>query len=129
MTLLCLAIALALTVLLSFVSYVQLLYLESQRLIRHELPSLEFFRDTLAAKIGLDAEEGALAFSLTKHLSLCMAGVFFLCALVRPGVPHWQSVLEAIGVSFAAMLLSTYLVPLYLHRRTSGRWMTRTLPS
>ncbi len=125
---LCLAVAVALTVLLCFVSYVQLLYLESQRLIRHELPSLEFFRDTLAQKFALDAEQGALAFSLIKHLSLCLTGVFFLCALVRPTVPHWQSVLEAIGSSFAAMLFSTYLVPLYLHRRTTGRWMTKVLP-
>ena len=52
MKLLCLAIAAALTILLCFVSYVQLLYLESQRLIRHELPSLEFFRDTLPPEAG-----------------------------------------------------------------------------
>ena len=78
MTFVCLAIALLLTVLLCFVSYVQLLYLESLRLIRRDYPSLEFFRETLAQKIGLDLEHGSLAFSLMKHISLCMVGLFYL---------------------------------------------------
>src|SRR4051794_39042022 len=80
---LCLAIAACLTVLLCFVSYVQLLYLESLRLIRRDFPALEFFRETLAEKIGLDLEHGSLAFSLIKHVSLFLVGVFYLCALVR----------------------------------------------
>ena len=98
MMLLCLAIAIALTCLLCFVSYVQLLYLESLRLIRRDVPALDFFRETLAGKIGLDPEHGSLAFSLVKHVSLFLIGVFYLCALVRPEVPHWQSVIEAIGL-------------------------------
>jgi CBS domain containing-hemolysin-like protein len=129
MTALCLVFALALTCLLGFVSYVQLLYLESLRLIRREVPALEFFRETLAAKIGLEPDQGALAFSLAKHLSLFLIGVFYLCALVRPSLPAWQSVVEAIGVSFIAMLLSTYFVPLFLYRRTQGRWMLKLLPA
>src|ERR1700761_233746 len=129
MTVLCLAIAVLLTVLLGFVSYVQLLYLESLRLIRHEVTSLEYFRETLAERIGLETEHGSLAFSLIKHVSLFLLGVFYLCALVRPGVAHWQSVLEAIGLSFLAMLFSTYFVPLFLYRRTSGRWMVKLLPA
>lgn len=129
MTYLCLALALFLTVFLAFVSYVQLLYLESIRLIRREVPSLEFFRETLADKIGLEPEHGSLAFSLAKHVSLFLLGVFYLCALVRPGIPHWQSVLEAIGISFAAMLMSTYFIPQFLHRRTKGLWMLKALPA
>jgi putative hemolysin len=128
MNLLCLSIALALTSLLCFVSYVQLLYLESLRLIRREIPSLEFFRETLADKIGLEPDRGSLAFSLIKHVSLFLIGVFFLCALVRPAVPAWQSVLEAIGCAFVATLLSTYFIPFFLYRRTQGFWMTRVLP-
>ncbi len=129
MTDLCLALALALTCLLGFVSYLQLLYLESLRLIRREVPALEFFRETLAAKIGLESEQGSLAFSLAKHFSLFLLGVFYLCALVRPGVPPWQSVLGAIGVSLLAMLFSTYFVPLFLYRRTRGLWMLKLLPA
>ena len=129
MTLLCLTAALALTALLGFVSYVQLLYLESLRLIRREVVALEYFRETLAERIGLETEHGSLAFSLIKHVSLFLLGVFYLCALVRPGVAHWQSVLEAIALSFLAMLVSTYFVPLFLYRRTSGRWMVKLLPA
>ncbi len=128
MTLACLTIALLLTGLLCFVSYVQLLYLESLRLIRRDYPSLEFFRETLASKIGLDLEHGSLAFSLIKHVSLFLIGVFYLCAFVRPSVPNWQSVLEAIGASFLAMLVSTYLFPQFLYRRASALWLRRALP-
>jgi putative hemolysin len=128
MNFLCLVLALGLTLLLGFVSYIQLLYLESLRLLRHEVPSLEYFRQSLAEKIGLETEHGSLTFSLIKHASLPLVGLFYLCALVRPGVPHWQSVLEAIGLSFVAMLLTTYLVPMFLYRRTKGVWMLRLLP-
>ena len=127
MTWLCLGLALALTCLLGFVSYVQLLYLESLRLIRRELPSLEFFRETLAGKIGLDPERASLCFSLVKHVSLFLVGIFYLCALVRTGVPRWQSVLEAIVCSLIAMLVFTYFIPAFLYRRTKGLWMLRSV--
>ena len=128
MNIICLLLALGITVLLGFVSYIQLLYLESHRLLRHEVLSLDYFRQSLAEKIGLEIERGSLTFSLIKHSSLPLMGLFYLCALVRPGVPHWQSVLEAIGLSFVAMLLTTYLVPMFLYRRTKGVWMLRMLP-
>ncbi|HEX4751067.1 MAG TPA: hemolysin family protein [Bryobacteraceae bacterium] len=128
MTFVCLAIALILTLLLTFVSYVQLLYLESLRLIRRESPALEFFRETLVGKIGLDPEQGSLAFSLIKHVSLFCIGLFYLCALVRPNAPHWQSVLEALGLALVAMLLSTYLVPSIIYRRAKSTWMLSMVP-
>ena len=128
MTFVCLGIAVLLTLVLTFVSYVQLLYLESLRLIRREVPSLEFFRETLVGKIGLDPEEGSLAFSLIKHVSLFSVGLFYLCALVRPNVPHWQSVLEALAISLLAMLVSTYLVPTLVYRRSRGTWLLKAVP-
>ena len=128
MTALCLSSALGLTVLLCFVSYVQLLYLESLRLLRRETPALEFFREKLADEIGLDQERGSLKFSLVKHISLFLIGVFFLCGFLRAEAPHWQSVLEAAGASLVAMLLATYFVPFLLYRRTKGRWLKRWLP-
>ncbi len=128
MTSLCLIPALFLTALLAFVSYVQLLYLESLRLRRREAASLEFFRETLVPKIGLDPDQGSLAFSLLKHVSLFLVGILYLCALVRPGVAHWQSVVEASGLTFLVMLVSTYFIPMFLFRRSTGAWMTRMLP-
>jgi putative hemolysin len=127
MNLPCLAVALALTALLAFVSYIQLLYHESLRLIKREVPSLEYFRETLSQKIGLDAEQGSLRFSLVKHISLPLAGLFYLCALVRPGIPVWQSVLEAIAISIVAMLVSAYFIPHFLYHRLTGVWMLRLL--
>jgi putative hemolysin len=127
MAALCLVAALALSALLCFVSYVQLLYLESLRLLRRETPALEFFRETLAAEIGLEQERGSLAFSLIKHISLFLIGAFFLCGLLRDEAPHWQSVLEAAGMSLLAMLFATYFVPFLLYRRTQGKWLKRCL--
>lgn len=128
MTFVCLGAALILTVLLAFVSCIQLLYLESLRIIRRESASLDFFRETLASRIGLENEQGSLAFSLLKHVSLPLAGLFYLCALVHSGLPEWQCVLEAVGLSIAAMLLSTYLFPAFFYRRTKGTWMLRWMP-
>jgi CBS domain containing-hemolysin-like protein len=128
MALLCFGVALALTGLLAFVSYVQLLYLESLRLIRRETPALEYFRETLLEKINLEPELGSLAYSLIKHTLLVLIGIFYLCALVRPQTPNWQSVLEAIFCSFIAMLASTYFVPIFLYRRTQGTWLLKLVP-
>ncbi len=128
MATLCLLVACGLTVLLCFVSYVQLLYLESLRLLRRETRALEFFRETLAAEIGLEQERGSLAFSLIKHISLFLMGIFFFCALLRAEAPQWQSVLEAVGTSLLAMLFATYFIPFLLYRRTKGEWLKPCLP-
>lgn len=124
----CQIVAVLLAAVLCFVSYLQLLYLESLRLIKREVPALEFFRETLAAKIGLDPERGSLAFSLIKHSALFLVGVFDLCAVMRPEIRRWQSVPEAIGLALLTMLLSTYIVPSLLYRRTKGKWMMSMLP-
>jgi CBS domain containing-hemolysin-like protein len=129
MDIVCIGLALALTCLLAFVSYVQLLYLESLRLLRREVPSLEYFREKLADRIGLDAEHGSLAFSLIKHVLLVLVSVLYLCGLIRPAAPQWQSVLEAIACASLAMLVTTYFVPLFLYRRTRGLWMRKALPA
>lgn len=124
----CLTIALVLTVLLGFVSYVQLLYLESLRIIKRESPALIYFRENLAERIGYDNERGSLIFSLLKHIALPLVGVFYFCALWRPAVTRWQIDLEAIAFSLIAMLFSTYLIPMFLYRRTGGKWVLHALP-
>ncbi len=128
MTFVCWVVAIVLSILLAFVSYVQLLYLESLRLLRRETPALENFREELSAAIRLDSERGSLSFSLIKHISLPLVGVVFLCAVIRPEAPPWQSVLEAAGLSLASMFLMTYVVPQVLYRRTTGLWMRPFIP-
>jgi CBS domain containing-hemolysin-like protein len=128
MSIVCLTVALLLTTLLCFVSIVQLFYHESMRLLRRERPSLEFFRETLMEKIGLEPEKGSLAFSLIKHLSLALTGTMFLCVLLQAQMPAWQSVLEAMVVSLAAMLFSTYFIPFFVYFRTDGKWLLKVVP-
>jgi CBS domain containing-hemolysin-like protein len=128
MNALCLVAALGLTALLCFVSFVQLLYLESLRLLRRETKALEVFREKLAAEIGLEQERGSLAFSLLKHISLIFIGVLLLCGLERADAPQWQSVLEAAVSGLLVMLVATYFVPFLLYRRTKGQWLKGWLP-
>jgi len=128
MSIICLSAALLLTALLCFVSIVQLFYHESMRLLRRERPSLEFFRETLMDKIGLEPEKGSLAFSLIKHLSLSLTGTMFLCVLLQTAAPPWQSVLEAMLLSVAAMLFSAYFIPFFVYFRTDGAWLLKVLP-
>lgn len=129
MGLVCLAAACLLTVLLVFVSYVQLLYLESQRLLRRETAALEHFREHVAMLIAIETEHGALAFSLLKHVWLILLGALFFCALDRLGVPRWQIGLESFGLALLAMMLSTYFIPAMLYRRTSGAWLAPLVPA
>jgi len=124
----CLSAALALTLLLCFVSYVQLLYLESLRLLRRETKALEFFREKLSAEIGLEPERGSLAFSLLKHICLILISVLFLCSFVRAEAPPSQSVLEAAGAGMLAVLVAIYFAPFLLYRRTKGEWLKLWLP-
>ncbi|HXR77827.1 MAG TPA: hemolysin family protein [Bryobacteraceae bacterium] len=128
MTWLCWVAVLALGVLLVFGSYLQLLYLESLRLIKRETKALSYFRENLQDKLGYDTEKGALRFSLLKHVSLPFVGVFVYCAINRTSVPYWQVVLESLGLSLGVMLVSTYAIPQFLYRRLSSEWMTRVVP-
>jgi putative hemolysin len=125
---LCWVAVLALAVLLVFGSYLQLLYLESLRLIKRETKALSYFRESLQDKLGYDTEEGALRFSLVKHVSLPFVGVFVYCAINRSSVPYWQVVIESLGLSLGVMLVSTYVIPQFLYRRLSSEWMTGLVP-
>ena len=125
---LCWVAVLALAVLLVFGSYLQLLYLESLRLIKRETKALSYFRESLQDKLGYDTEQGALRFSLVKHVSLPFVGVFVYCAINRSSVPYWQVVIESLGLSLGVMLVSTYVIPQFLYRRLSSEWMTGLVP-
>jgi len=109
---------------LALISFVQLLYLESLRLRARVQPPLEYFRETLEDKIGLGADRGAISFSLIKHcLMVLLSGVIVIIA--GEGIPSdLSSIAEAVFASLGAVLLSVYLVPQLLYRKTRGRWLT-----
>src|SRR5579862_3999028 len=82
---------------LGLVTFVQLLYLESLRLRTRDLPSLQFFKETLQDKLGLNTEQGADAFSLVKHTLLVLLGILYF-AWFSDGEPwtapaFWQALL------------------------------------
>ena len=65
-------------VVLAAVTLVQQLYQESLRLRPHERPALEYFKDRLEDRIGVDTDRGVLAFSLVKHTLLVLLGIVLL---------------------------------------------------
>jgi CBS domain containing-hemolysin-like protein len=114
--------------LLALVTFVQLLYLESLRLRPRDLPSLEFFKDTLEDKFGLKTEDGAGAFSLIKHTLLALMGVFYLAWFVDGDVGGWGHFWQAALAAWLTMAVASYAVPQFLYRRTRGHWLLPLTP-
>jgi CBS domain containing-hemolysin-like protein len=114
--------------LLALVTFVQLLYLESLRLRPRDLPSLEFFKDTLEDKLGLKTEDGAGAFSLIKHTLLCLLGVFYLAWFVDGDTGGWGHFWQAALAAWLTMAVASYAVPQLLYRRTRGNWLLPIVP-
>ena len=71
-------VAFILLTVLSLVSFIQLLYLESLRLLTRDFEALEFFKETLEARLGYETEQGAFVFSLIKHTLLVLSGAIFV---------------------------------------------------
>lgn len=128
MTLLLLLVLLALSLLVVAVSFVHLLCRESLRITARELPSLQFYRSTLQDKVGLDAETGALAFSLIRHFGLLALAVVTLSIVLQEGRPVWLSLLEAFAFSSLLMLATSYVAPRFLYRNTSAKWSIAFFP-
>ena len=106
--------------LLGLVTFVQLLYLESLRLRTRDLPSLEFFKDTLEDKLGMKTEDGAGVFSLIKHTTLVSLAILFY---------EWSGILwQAAIMAWLTMLAMSYALPQLLYRRTSGHWLLPLVP-
>jgi len=120
-----LAAAVTLTVMLA--TCIQLLYLEALRIRARELPSLQFFKETIEPKIGLETERGALTFSLIKHLGLAILGCLIL-AITWQSATLWEGLAGAILLAGMVTLLGTYLVPQIVYRKTSGHGLLALLP-
>ncbi len=114
--------------LLSLITLVQVLYMESLRLRAQERPMLDFFKETLEDKIGIRDERGSLAFSIVKHTALLFLPLLIFRAQVDGKVPLWTVLLETAVLSWAVMLVSTYIAPHLLYRKTSGRWLLPFIP-
>jgi len=122
------AAALFFTLLLGFVSFVQLLYLEALRLRSRELPALALFKNQLEAAIGLKTEDGVLAVSLIKHTLLVLTGLLTAVAAARGGILQRTAILEAAAFGLLAMVVGAYIGPQFLYRKTGGRWLIPFVP-
>src|SRR4030081_1183335 len=114
--------------LICLITVIQLLYTESLRLRSRDLPALQFFKETLEARIGVNTEKGVLVFSLIKHTLLLMLGICFMAANMDDGGRRWQIFFEAALFSWLSMLVSTYIFAQLLYRKTKGHWLIPFAP-
>jgi putative hemolysin len=122
-------IAAAIAALLCFVTIVQTLYLESLRLRTRDVEALQYFKESLQSKIGLKMEQGALAFSLVKHIALSLLGVVVLMATSWSSKEVWAGAVAALLIAPGTMFVSSYLIPQFLYRKTSAHWLEHWVPA
>lgn len=105
---------------LSLATVVQVCFLESMRLRPREYDTLRVFDESVESALEVPGDTGALTFSLWKHTLLVLLAVPLYSIVQSP----WEATIYAVIL----MLGAAYLVPQFLYRRTSGRWMVRALP-
>ena len=127
MTLLFLILDAIVAITVTLATSIQVLYLESLRIRARELPSLEFFKATLEAKIGLETELGALTFSLVKHLGLAVLGCLTL-ALTAQNAGDWQALIVAVLLVAFYSVLGTYVIPQIIYRKCTGQGLLAFVP-
>jgi putative hemolysin len=113
--------------LVTVVTCVQLLYLESLRIRTREHASLEFFKQTLEAKLGLDTERGARIFSLIKHLGLAVIGCLTLAA-TWTSTPGLQGLIAAGLLVTFFTVIGTYIIPQVVYRKSTGETLLILAP-
>jgi putative hemolysin len=113
--------------LLCVLTVFQTMYTESLRLRGRALPTLEFFKETLEDRIGLEPRHGVLVISLIKHTLLLLLGI--LCVAAALNAPFgFETWLEAALFAWLTMLLSTYVLAPLLYRKTTGHWLLPLAP-
>ena len=112
---------------LCLVSFIQLLYLESLRLLTRDSEAMDFFKETLEERLGFETEQGAFVFSLIKHTLLVFSGAIFVALAASRG-EGWQGWLEGLLLGWGVMLAASYVLPQILYRRASSRWLLPLVP-
>jgi len=127
-TLFALAGAITCAALLCLITVVQILYAESLRLRSRDFPALQFFKETLESRIGVETETGVLAFSIVKHTLMLLLGVYFLGMRFGDRAGVWESLFEAALFAWLTMVVCTYVFAQVLYRKTSGHWLLPLAP-
>ena len=116
-----------LAVLVTLATCMQLFYLESLRLRARDLPALQFFKETLEGRLGMETEAGALAFSLVKHIGLAVMGCVTL-ALTMLNAGLWEALAAACLLVASYVVIGTHIVPQVVYRKSSGRGLVPLIP-
>jgi len=109
------------------VTCVQLLYIESLRIRKRERPSLEFFKTTLEARLGLETERGSLTFSVIKSFGLALIGCLTVAASYENS-PGWESLAAACLLLGIYVVIGIYVVPELVYRKSTGRGLLMLAP-
>ncbi|HLX42705.1 MAG TPA: CBS domain-containing protein [Bryobacteraceae bacterium] len=121
-------LALLVSILVTLVTCVQVLYLESLRIRTRERDSLQYFKETLEARLGMETERGSLTFSLIKHVGLGVIGCLTLAATAVQDTPFWQAILVACLLVGFYTVVGTFIVPQIVYRKSSGRGLLVLVP-
>jgi putative hemolysin len=121
-------LALLVAIIVTLVTCVQVLYLESLRIRTRERASLQYFKETLEAKLGMETERGSLTFSLIKHVGLGVIGCLTLAATAVPETPFWQAILVACLLVVFYTVVGTFIFPQIVYRKSSGRGLLVLVP-
>ncbi len=119
--------ALLMVLVVTLVTCIQVLYLESLRIRSRELPSLVFFKESIEPKIGLTTEKGALTFSLVKHVGLTILGCLLL-AITYDKASLGEALTGSILIGSLLVLVCGHLVPQLIYRKTSGERLMVFVP-
>jgi len=119
--------AVLLALLLMLVTCIQVLYLESLRIRARELPALQFFKETLEAKIGLSTERGALTFSLVKHAGLAVLGCLIGAVAFLSTTPL-EALVFALAISGVVTIIATFVIPQMVYRKSKGTGLIALVP-
>ncbi len=128
MMLLLIVLAFLLAIVVTLVTCLQVLYLESLRIRARELPALQFFKETLEAKLGIETERGSLAFSLVKHIGLGLIGCLAMAAAIRTQNGLGQSLAIACLSATLYTVIGTYIVPQLFYRKSSAHFLVLMVP-
>src|SRR6185436_14848347 len=119
--------ALLMTFVVVLVTWVQVMYLESLRLRSREVPSLQYFKESIEPEIGLETERDTLTFTVVKHTGLGIVGCLTL-AITSTGAGPWEALVGACLLTTMVALIGAELVPQVLFRKSSGRSLRSLVP-
>jgi putative hemolysin len=126
MSILFIVLGIVLCTALCILTFVQTLYLESTRLRTRDLPSLQYFKSILEERLGFENDDGTLSFSLLKNGALLLLGVYVFA--VFEGFANWKLGVEALFIAWLLMMLTSYVIPQMLYRRSDGKMLGPLVP-